>query len=157
MVMKSKVHLKTLTALALSTAMGLASLPAIAAFPPAVAGQNLPSLAPILEQVTPAVVNISVSGTKVSQQRIPEAFRYFFGPEGPGSQQQTQPFQGLGSGVIIDAKQGYILTNNHVIADADEIQVMLKDGHEYDAKLIGADKSSDIALLQIKAKKLNRD
>jgi len=152
--MKSKVHLKTLTALALSTAMGLASLPAIAAFPPAVAGQNLPSLAPILEQVTPAVVNISVSGTKVSQQRIPEAFRYFFGPEGPGSQQQTQPFQGLGSGVIIDAKQGYILTNNHVIADADEIQVMLKDGHEYDAKLIGADKSSDIALLQIKAKNL---
>jgi len=152
--MKSKLHFKTLTALALSTAMGLVSLPATAAFPPAVAGQALPSLAPILEQVTPAVVNISVSGTKVSQQRIPEAFRYFFGPEGPGSQQQTRPFQGLGSGVIINAKQGYILTNNHVIADADKIQVMLKDGHEYDAKLIGADKSSDIALLQIKAKNL---
>ena len=152
--MKPKLHFKTLTALALSTAIGLASLPATAAFPPAVAGQTLPSLAPILEQVTPAVVNISVSGTKVSQQRIPEAFRYFFGPEGPGSQQQTQPFQGLGSGVIIDAEQGYILTNNHVIADADKIQVMLKDGHEYDAKLIGADKSSDIALLQIKAKNL---
>ncbi|KXO11239.1 Outer membrane stress sensor protease DegQ, serine protease [Moritella sp. JT01] len=152
--MKPKLHFKTLTALALSTAMGLVSLPATAAFPPAVAGQALPSLAPILEQVTPAVVNISVSGTKVSQQRIPEAFRYFFGPEGPGYQQQTRPFQGLGSGVIIDAEQGYILTNNHVIADADKIQVMLKDGHEYDAKLIGADKSSDIALLQIKAKNL---
>ena len=152
--MKPKLHFKTLTALALSTAIGLASLPATAAFPPAVAGQTLPSLAPILEQVTPAVVNISVSGTKVSQQRIPEAFRYFFGPEGPGYQQQTRPFQGLGSGVIIDAEQGYILTNNHVIADADKIQVMLKDGHEYDAKLIGADKSSDIALLQIKAKNL---
>ncbi len=152
--MKPKLHFKTLTALALSTAMGLVSLPATAAFPPAVAGQALPSLAPILEKVTPAVVNISVSGTKVSQQRIPEAFRYFFGPDGPGSQQQTRPFRGLGSGVIIDAKQGYILTNNHVIADADKIQVMLKDGHEYDAKLIGADKSSDIALLQIKAKNL---
>ncbi|QUM78242.1 Do family serine endopeptidase [Moritella sp. 24] len=149
--MKSKLHVRTLTALALSTAMGFASLPATAALPLAVAGEPLPSLAPILEQVTPAVVNISVSGTKVSQQRIPEAFRPFFGPDSSGSK---QPFQGLGSGVIIDAKQGYILTNNHVIADADEIQVMLKDGHEYDATLVGSDKSSDIALLQIKAKNL---
>ncbi|MFT5806207.1 MAG: Do/DeqQ family serine protease [Moritella dasanensis] len=151
---KVRSHCKTLTALALTIAMGLTSLPATAAFPFAVAGQPLPSLAPILEQVTPAVVNISVSGTKVSQQQIPEAFRYFFGPNGPGSQQQAQPFQGLGSGVIIDAKRGYVLTNNHVIADADKIQVMLKDGHEYEAKLIGADKSSDIALLQITAKNL---
>lgn len=149
--MKSKKHVKTLTALALSVAMGAMSLPATAALPLAVAGQPIPSLAPILEQVTPAVVNISVSGVKVSKQRIPEAFRPFFGPEGQGSQ---QPFQGLGSGVIIDAKQGYIITNNHVIADADKIQVMLKDGHEYEAKLVGSDKSSDIALLQIKAKNL---
>lgn len=152
--MVSKLQCKTLIALTLSAAMGLTSLSATAAHPFAVAGQPLPSLAPILEQVTPAVVNISVSGTKVSQQQIPEAFRYFFGPNGPGSQQQAQPFQGLGSGVIIDAKQGYILTNNHVIADADNIKVMLKDGHEYEAKLIGADKGSDIALLQIKAKDL---
>lgn len=151
--MNVKSHLTTLTALTLSTAIGLASLPATAALPLAVAGQSLPSLAPILEQVTPAVVNISVSGTKVSQQRIPEAFRYFFGPEGHGSQQR-RPFQGLGSGVIIDAKQGYILTNNHVIADADEIKIMLKDGHEYEAKLVGADINSDIALLQIKAENL---
>ncbi|QFI39768.1 Do family serine endopeptidase [Moritella marina ATCC 15381] len=152
--MVSKLHCKTLIALTLSAAMGLTSLSATAAHPFAVAGQPLPSLAPILEQVTPAVVNISVSGTKVSQQQIPEAFRYFFGPNGPGSQQQAQPFQGLGSGVIIDAEKGYILTNNHVIADADKIQVMLKDGHEYEAKLIGADKGSDIALLQVKAKNL---
>lgn len=151
--MNVKSHLTTLTALTLSTAIGLASLPATAALPLAVAGQSLPSLAPILEQVTPAVVNISVSGTKVSQQRIPEAFRYFFGPEGHGSQQR-RPFQGLGSGVIIDAEQGYILTNNHVIADADEIKIMLKDGHEYEAKLVGADINSDIALLQIKAENL---
>jgi Do/DeqQ family serine protease len=152
--MVSKLQCKTLIALTLSAAMGLTSLSATAALPFAVAGQPLPSLAPILEQVTPAVVNISVSGTKVSQQQIPEAFRYFFGPNGPGSQQQAQPFQGLGSGVIIDAKRGYILTNNHVIADADNIKVMLKDGHEYEAKLIGADKNSDIALLQIKAEDL---
>lgn len=152
--MVSKLQCKTLIALTLSAAMGLTSLSATAALPFAVAGQPLPSLAPILEQVTPAVVNISVSGTKVSQQQIPEAFRYFFGPNGPDSQQQAQPFQGLGSGVIIDAKRGYILTNNHVIADADNIKVMLKDGHEYEAKLIGADKNSDIALLQIKAENL---
>lgn len=151
---KVRSHRKTLTALALTAIMGLASLPATAAFPFAVAGQPLPSLAPILAQVTPAVVNISVSGTKLSQQQIPEAFHYFFGPDGPSPQQQVQPFHALGSGVIIDAKQGYILTNNHVIAGADKILVMLKDGHEYEAKLIGADKSSDIALLQIKAKNL---
>jgi Do/DeqQ family serine protease len=152
--MVSKLQCKTLIALTLSAAIGLTSLSATAALPFAVAGQPLPSLAPILEQVTPAVVNISVSGTKVSQPQIPEEFRYFFGPDGLGAKQQAQPFQGLGSGVIIDAKQGYILTNNHVIADADNIKVMLKDGHEYEAKLIGADKSSDIALLQIKAKNL---
>ncbi len=151
--MKLKSHLTMFTALALSTAIGFTSLPATAALPIAVAGQNLPSLAPILEKVTPAVVNISVSGTKVSQQRIPEEFRFFFGPNGP-SPRQEQPFRGLGSGVIIDADEGYILTNNHVIEDADKIKVMLKDGHEYEANLIGADKSSDIALLQIEAKQL---
>jgi Do/DeqQ family serine protease len=151
--MKLKPHLTMFTALALSTAIGFTSLPATAALPIAVAGQNLPSLAPILEKVTPAVVNISVSGTKVSQQRIPEEFRFFFGPDGP-SPRQEQPFRGLGSGVIIDADEGYILTNNHVIEDADKIKVMLKDGHEYEANLIGADKSSDIALLQIEAKQL---
>ncbi|MFT5881310.1 MAG: serine protease DegQ [Moritella sp.] len=151
--MKLKPHLAMFNALALSTAIGFTSLPATAALPIAIAGQSLPSLAPILEKVTPAVVNISVSGTKVSQQRIPEEFQFFFGPDGP-SQRQEYPFRGLGSGVIIDADEGYILTNNHVIEDADKIKVMLKDGHEYEANLIGADKSSDIALLQIKAKQL---
>ena len=152
--MKLKSHLTIISALALSSALSLTSLPATAAFPFAVEGKELPSLAPILERVTPAVVNISVSGTKIAQQQLPEPFRYFFGPEGPGGQQQSQPFRGLGSGVIIDADAGYILTNNHVIADADNIKVMLKDGHEYQATLIGADKSSDIALLQIKADNL---
>lgn len=149
--MKLKSHLSLFTALALTSAVSMTSLPATAALPFSVSGQTLPSLAPILERVTPAVVNISVSGTKVSQQRMPEAFKYFFGENGPQGQGQSQPFQGLGSGVIIDAKRGYVLTNNHVIEDADKIRVTLKDGHEYTAKLIGADKSSDIALLQIKA------
>ncbi len=149
--MQVKPHLAMIGALALGASISLTSLPAAAALPFSVEGQTLPSLAPILEKVTPAVVNISVSGTKVSQQRIPEAFRYFFGPDGPNAQRQ-QPFRGLGSGVIIDADKGYILTNNHVIEDADKIKVTLKDGHEYEATLIGTDSNSDIALLQIKAK-----
>lgn len=152
--MKLKPYLSVFSALALSTAVSMTSLPATAALPFAVAGQTLPSLAPILEQITPAVVNISVSGTKVSEQPMPEAFKYFFGEDAPNNRSQTQPFRGLGSGVIINADKGYILTNNHVISDADKIKVMLKDGHEYNAKLIGADASSDIALLQIKAKNL---
>lgn len=152
--MKLKPYLSVFSALALSTAVSMTSLPATAALPFAVAGQTLPSLAPVLERITPAVVNISVSGTKVSEQQMPEAFKYFFGENAPNSRGQAQPFRGLGSGVIIDANKGYILTNNHVIADADKIKVTLKDGHEYNAKLIGTDASSDIALLQIKAKGL---
>lgn len=113
-----------------------------------------PSLAPMLEGVTPAVVRISVAGSKkVQQQQVPDALRYFFGQRAP-QQQREQPFQGLGSGVIIDADDGYIVTNYHVIDDADEILVTLKDGSEYKATKVGGDKESDIALLQIEAKGL---
>ncbi|MDX1266964.1 MAG: DegQ family serine endoprotease, partial [Oceanisphaera sp.] len=104
--------------------------------------------------VTPGVVNISVSGSKVSRQALPEPFRFFFGPGIPGEQLQERPFQALGSGVIIDAKQGYVITNNHVIEDADKIIITLIDGQEYEAELIGTDKQSDIALLKVEAKDL---
>ncbi|KAG4072498.1 hypothetical protein HA402_005270 [Bradysia odoriphaga] len=67
----------------------------------------------------------------------------------PSPKESTRPFEGLGSGVIIDAAKGYILTNNHVINNADKISVQLNDGREYDAKLIGRDEQSDIALLQV--------
>ncbi len=111
---------------------------------------EIPTLAPMLEDVTPAVVNISVKGTREIRQRVPEIFRYFFGPNGPREQVQEQPFQGLGSGVIIDADNGYVVTNNHVIDSATEILVTLKDGRQFDATVVGTDKRSDIALLKIK-------
>ena len=140
-----------LSVLALSLSMALSVLPAQAALPLSVDGQDMPSLAPVVEQVTPAVVNILVSGKKVTRQEIPEQFRFFFGPDMPDAQVQEQPFQALGSGVIIDAAKGYVITNHHVIDGADEIKVTLKDGREVKAKKIGEDQQSDIALLQIKA------
>lgn len=108
---------------------------------------EVPSLAPMLDKATPAIVSISVEGTQVSRQKVPEMFKHFFG--GPNEQVQERPFKGLGSGVIIDAKKGYVVTNNHVVDNADEIIVKLTDGREFKAKKLGADAQSDIALLKI--------
>lgn len=116
--------------------------------------QEMPTLAPMLEQATPAVVHISVEGSREVRQRLPEAFRYFFGQRGPNEYREERPFKGLGSGVVIDADKGYIVTNNHVIQDANDIEVRLKDGRTFKAKKLGADPESDIALLQIEAEKL---
>ncbi|MCB5225273.1 Do family serine endopeptidase [Alishewanella sp. 16-MA] len=116
--------------------------------------QQMPSLAPMLEQATPAVVYVSVAGSREVRQRMPEAFQYFFGQRGQGEMRREQPFRGLGSGVIIDAKKGYIVTNNHVVQDASEIQIRLKDGRTFTAKKLGSDPESDIALLQIEADNL---
>jgi serine protease DegQ len=143
------------SAVALSLGLALSTLPVHAALPTSVNGQAVPSLAPIVKQVTPAVVSIMVSGKKVTHQQIPEQFRFFFGPDAPDDQVQEQPFQALGSGVIIDADKGYVITNFHVIDGADEIKVTLKDGRTLKAKKIGSDQQSDIALLQIPAKNLN--
>ncbi|AZQ85806.1 Do family serine endopeptidase [Colwellia sp. Arc7-635] len=136
----------------LSSTIAMASLPVQAALPQSVDGQTMPSLAPMLEQVTPGVVLISVRGTHEVEQRVPEAFKFFFGnPRQGQGQQKERQFRGLGSGVIIDADKGYIVTNSHVVNDADEIQITLKDGRQLDAKKIGGDEASDIALLQIEA------
>lgn len=116
--------------------------------------QEMPSLAPMLENVTPAVVNISVAGSREVRQRLPGALEQFLGRG--GELRQEQPFRGLGSGVIIDAKKGYVVTNHHVINEASEIQVTLKDGRSYKAKKIGEDPESDIALLQIEAEDLTQ-
>jgi serine protease DegQ len=107
----------------------------------------------MLEGTTPAIVSIAVKGTQPTRQQAPEMFRYFFGA--PNNQAQERPFRGLGSGVIIDAKKGYIVTNNHVVDNADEILVKLTDGRELVATKLGADEQSDIALLQIDAERLN--
>ncbi|MHC6528305.1 DegQ family serine endoprotease [Vibrio sp. V39_P1S14PM300] len=150
-----KKPLLALTILSLSISSLITPISATAALPFSASGEQLPSLAPMLEKVTPAVVSIAVEGTQVSKQRLPEQFRFFFGPDFPTEQLQERPFRGLGSGVIIDAGKGYIVTNYHVINGAEKIRVKLHDGREYKAELIGGDKMSDVALLQIeKAKNL---
>lgn len=118
------------------------------------APSNLPTLAPMLAKISPAVVNISVQGTvKVAQNPLFEdpLFRQFFGiPEQP----QTERFQAVGSGVIIDAARGLVVTNDHVVKNAQQIQVTLKDRRQRTAKLVGADPQTDIAVLQIHADSL---
>ncbi|HAJ7551089.1 TPA: serine endoprotease DegQ [Escherichia coli] len=144
-----KKQTQLLSPLALSVGLTLsASFQAVASIPGQVADQApLPSLAPMLEKVLPAVVSVRVEGTASQGQKIPEEFKKFFGDDLPD--QPAQPFEGLGSGVIINASKGYVLTNNHVINQAQKISIQLNDGREFDAKLIGSDDQSDIALLQI--------
>ncbi len=145
-----KKQTRLLSALALSVGLALSASPfAVAAIPSQVPGQAaLPSLAPMLEKVLPAVVSVQVEGTAAApSQKVPEEFKKFFGDDLPPS--ESQPFEGLGSGVIINAAKGYVLTNNHVISHAEKISVQLNDGREFAAKLIGGDDQSDIALIQI--------
>lgn len=142
--------LSLLSAAILSAGVFLASPSAQASLPLSVNGQQLPTLAPMLEKVTPGVVSIKVSGSKQVNRRA-DPFDFFFGNPRSRSRSQTRPFSGLGSGVIIDADQGYVVTNNHVIADANKMLVTLEDGREFEANVIGTDEKSDIALLQIEA------
>ena len=118
------------------------------ALPAAVDGQVVPSLAPMLEKVTPAVVNISTIGRVRQSNGLMDDpfFRRFF--DLPDASPRSQP-QSLGSGVIVDAAQGLIVTNNHVIADASEIMVALSDGREAVASVIGTDPRADVALIKI--------
>lgn len=140
-----------LSALAISLGLSLSSVQiANAALPVAVQGQPLPSLAPMLEKVLPGVVSVKVTGTQPASDQVPPQYKFFFGPDAPAQQQGGQKFEGLGSGVIIDAAKGYVLTNNHVVSNADKITVQTNDGREYDAKLIGKDDQSDIAIIQLK-------
>ena len=144
-----KKQTQLLSALVLSVGLTLsASFQAVASIPGQVADQApLPSLAPMLEKVLPAVVSVRVEGTARQGHNIPKECKKFFGDDLPD--QPAQPFEGLGSGVIINANKGYVLTNNHVINQAQKISIQLNDGREFDAKLIGSDDQSDIALLQI--------
>lgn len=143
-----------------SVTAGTAAVSALAAAALPVAQGGVPSLAPMLKQAMPAVVNIAV--TAKAEQRVQNPllqdpfFRRFFGApdqDDPRGQQQPeeQEAQAIGSGVIVDAAKGYIITNNHVVAQADSIKVRLSDNREFDAKLIGKDPETDVAVLQIKA------
>ncbi|HCU64494.1 MAG TPA: serine endoprotease DegQ [Rheinheimera sp.] len=148
-----KMKLSIVTASVLAAFLLTNPLPVSAKLPffGAESGEQMPSLAPMLEKVTPAVVNINVAGNREVRQRLPDAFQQFFGQN---ELRREQPFRGLGSGVIIDAAKGYVVTNSHVINQASEIQVTLTDGRTFEAKKIGEDPDSDIALLQIKADNL---
>ncbi len=131
----------------------------IYANPSTAAAVNHKTLAPMLKNVMPAVVNISVRG-----QLPPIMLPYPYGqqpPQHPGLPlppdiKITPKFEGVASGVIVNAKQGYILTNAHVVKDAKIIIVTLKDGRRMEGKLLGADEKSDIAVIQIRAKHLNQ-
>jgi serine protease Do/serine protease DegQ len=110
-----------------------------------------PGVSEMLTAITPSVVNVSVTGRAALPQNPllndPYFRRFFEGPEQP----QTRPTQSVGSGVIIDADKGYILTNHHVVQDAEEIEVTLQDKRTLKAKLLGSDEGTDIALLQVQA------
>jgi len=113
---------------------------------------KVPTLAPLVEQVAPAVVNIAVLSRSPEQDNPmlqDPFFRRFFGlPE------QSRPQIAAGSGVIVDAQRGYVLTNHHVIKDAQQIAVTLRDGRRFEAKLVGSDAGTDVALLTIHADNL---
>ncbi len=122
----------------------------IAALPDELYGQPFPSLAPLVERTSPAVVNIRVRQTVTTRSPFgDDAFRRFFGlPDLPGGSQQIAS---AGSGVIVDAEGGYILTNHHVVANADEIQISLQDGDVLDAEMVGSDPATDIAVIRVEA------
>src|SRR3569833_3382512 len=129
--------------------------PAAAALPFVVRqGQSVPSLAPMLQQVLPAVGNISSQGrVLVADNPLMQDpfFRRFFGvPEAP----RERMTQSLGSGVIVDAKNGYVLTTNHVVDKTDKITITLKDGRSFTATLVGKDPEADVAVVRIEADKL---
>src|SRR5262245_48583672 len=136
--------------------------------PPAPTGRagSLPSLAEIAKQVSPAVVNISTT-QKVERKR-PPSFRGPMPGPGPGPFGGEDPFEeffrrffpdrpppgqtrSLGSGFII-SEDGYIITNNHVVGDAEKITVRLSDKEEYEAKVVGSDEKTDLALIKINPK-----
>jgi serine protease Do/serine protease DegQ len=130
-----------------------AALPAPPASPAEAA--PMPSLAPIVKRVSAAVVNIATRGTIKEKpgQRNPllddPFFRRFFDVP-PDSRPRERQFQSAGSGVIVDAKNGYIITNHHVVENASEITVTLLDNRSFSAKVVGSDEGADIAVLQAK-------
>lgn len=111
------------------------------------------SLAPMLQTVLPSIVNIKAD-IKVTDINTLRELQKQRSKSGKDSDEEPGTFVSVASGVIVDAKNGYILTNAHVIVDAQTVTITLSDGHHYTAKIIGMDKPSDIALLQIKAKNL---
>ena len=142
------VSLQTLLAVLLVMAV-----PVHSAMPFVSSKNGIPSLAPLLQDVTPAVVNISVQTRSAIEEnplfRDPFFRRFFELPD-----QAARPERSAGSGVIVNVGKGYVVTNYHVIKDAQQILVTLKDRRQFQAKLVGTDPGTDIALLKIEAKNL---
>ncbi|MCC9002224.1 MAG: trypsin-like peptidase domain-containing protein, partial [Candidatus Competibacter sp.] len=122
-------------------------LPAQSTLPAAVDSQALPTLAPMLEKATPAVVNIATESRLARNPLLDDPFfrRFFNIPEQP----LERKAQSVGSGVVVDARRGYVITNHHVVDGVDTITVTLRDGRKLNAKVIGSDRESDVAVIQI--------
>jgi len=142
----------TVVALLAATLLACQPLAGDAALPAAVGEQALPSLAPMLERTTPTVVNISARG-RVQVRESPllqdPFFRFFFDLPPRAQRPRERMTSSLGSGVVVDAERGYILTNHHVIARADEITVTLRDTRTLQAEVVGSDPEVDIAVIKV--------
>jgi serine protease Do len=147
------VSIATMTARALASSLLLVLIFCLMPAQPALtqlpefSGGKLPTLAPLVREVTPSVVNIAVRGrVKENNPRHRDPlFREFL--EVP--KELEREVQAVGSGVIVDAQHGYVLTANHVVAQAATVQVMTKDGRRLDAKLVGRDPGTDVAVLRV--------
>jgi Do/DeqQ family serine protease len=152
--LRLKFAAATLAAAAIAGPAALIGGPVYAALP-VVDAAPLPSLAPMVKRVSPSVVNIATRGTIKEKpgQRNPllddPFFRRFFDVP-PDSKPHERQFQSAGSGVIVDAKNGYIITNFHVVENASEITVTLLDNRSFSAKVVGSDEGADVAVLQVK-------
>jgi Do/DeqQ family serine protease len=151
----ARLFAATALALSLATVAPVAAAQGSRPLPAAVDGAPLPSLAPMIKRVSPAVVNIATRGT-VTAPRNPlledPFFRRFFDVPEQGPRQRQ--FQSAGSGVVIDAQQGLIITNAHVVENASDITITTLDGRDYKAELVGADPASDVAVVRVKNAKL---
>ena len=133
----------------------LATTASLAGIPPGAGDTALPSLAPMIRKASPAVVNIATRGTireRGSQNPLlddPFFRRFFTVPPDAGGRERS--FQSAGSGVIFDARKGYIVTNAHVVENASEITVTLQDGRDLKAAIVGSDAPSDVAVLKVTA------
>ena len=150
-----RFYLTILFLLAVTAKASFAAIPSHDA-----AGNPFPSLAPMLKQVNPAVVNISTYSTQRSSYNPllnDPFFRHFFNiPDQRQYQQPEKKQQSAGSGVILNANNGIVMTNFHVVKGADEVQVSLIDGRAYKAEVLGSDPDLDIAILKIEGKNLTQ-
>src|ERR1700726_3377297 len=154
--LRLKLAAATLAAAVIAGPAIIIAKPVYAAVPAPIAdAAPMPSLAPMVKRISPAVVNIATRGTIKEEpgQRNPllddPFFRRFFDVP-PDAKPRERQFQSAGSGVIVDAKNGYIITNHHVVENASEITITLLDNRTFSAKVIGSDEGADIAVLQAK-------